>query len=90
MNAEQKTIDLELADAKAAKRDHERHVCDMCRGAGVARTPDMNSQGHVRVKDPCPQCEGHGVIWLPKQSDPAIPRPRGMMNYSEAMALPDD
>ncbi len=90
MTDELKTGDLARADQIAKENDHSRMMCDMCSGRGIAGARDMNSDGHVRWRDPCESCEGYGVIWIPESSDPAIPPPMGKMNYSEVMALGQD
>lgn len=50
---------------KARRLGYIAAACDLCRGSGVSRRPDMNSPNGVKVADPCDGCGGSGRWWLP-------------------------
>lgn len=65
----------------AAAKNFYPVECELCRGDGQTSTPDMNSPGGRKLRDPCPLCDGTGRAWI---NGPGI-RPR--LSDAQVLAL---
>lgn len=46
--------------------------CATCRGSGIGRVRDANAPTGHRESDPCEACDGFGMYWQVRDTQPAI------------------